>query len=159
MDNLYRLSGHSIPLWKIQVGMLCPTWMSMPLYIEGKKWIKKQQNMRRISFLNHLLSQLRRRSIKHSPRDTLFNSNMSRSMELVFTPKFEKKNAGTRSFQDCINQGINCVRIGISWFRCNTRNGFLGWRQQIMTMSYSWHREIHIGLYKKGKIRVQVILS
>ena len=32
------------------------------------------------------------------------------------------------------------------------------WRQQIMIMSYGWRREIYIGLYKKGKIRVQVIL-
>ena len=33
------------------------------------------------------------------------------------------------------------------------------WRQQITTMSYGWRREIHFGLYKKGKIRVQVILN
>ena len=33
------------------------------------------------------------------------------------------------------------------------------WHRQITTMSYGWCREIHIGLYKKEKIRVQVILS
>ena len=33
---------------------------------------------------------------------------------LLFTPKFGKKNVGTRSFQDCINQGIDCIRIDIS---------------------------------------------
>ena len=32
----------------------------------------------------------------------------------VFTPKFEKRNAGTQSFQDCVNQGIDCIRIDIS---------------------------------------------
>ena len=32
----------------------------------------------------------------------------------VFTPKFGKKNARTRSFQDCVNQGIGCIRIDIS---------------------------------------------
>ena len=32
------------------------------------------------------------------------------------------------------------------------------WRQQVMIMGYGWRREMHIGLYKKGKIRVQVIL-
>ena len=32
----------------------------------------------------------------------------------MFTPKFWKKNVGTLSFQDCVNQGINCIRIDIS---------------------------------------------
>ena len=44
---------------------------------------------------------------------------------LLFTPKFGKKNAGPRSFQDCVNQGIDCIRIDISWFRNNTRIGSL----------------------------------
>ena len=32
----------------------------------------------------------------------------------VFTPKFGKRNAGTRSFQNCVDQGIDCIRIDIS---------------------------------------------
>ena len=35
--------------------------------------------------------------------------------EHVLAPKFGKKNMGTRSFQDCVNQGIDCIRISISW--------------------------------------------
>ena len=31
----------------------------------------------------------------------------------MFTPKFGEKNAGTQSFQDCVNQGIDCVRIDV----------------------------------------------
>jgi len=34
--------------------------------------------------------------------------------DLLFTPKFRKKNAETRSFQDCVNQEIDCIRIDIS---------------------------------------------
>ena len=32
----------------------------------------------------------------------------------VFTSKFGKRNAGTQSFQDCVNQGIDCIRVDIS---------------------------------------------
>ena len=32
----------------------------------------------------------------------------------VFTPKFREKNVGTRSFQNCVDQGIDCMRIDIS---------------------------------------------
>ena len=41
--------GHAISLWKIQVGMLRPTWMSMLLLRKNES--KKQQNTRRIYFL------------------------------------------------------------------------------------------------------------
>ena len=40
--------------------------------------------------------------------------NMNLVDDNVFTPKFGKKNAGTRSFQDCVNQGIDYIRIDIS---------------------------------------------
>ena len=33
---------------------------------------------------------------------------------LLFTPKFGEKNAGTRSFQNYVDQGIDCMRIDIS---------------------------------------------
>ena len=36
------------------------------------------------------------------------------SAKMVFTPKFGKKNVGTRSFQDYVNQGIDCIKIDIS---------------------------------------------
>ena len=32
----------------------------------------------------------------------------------VFTPKFGEKNAGTRSFQNCVDQGLDCMKIDIS---------------------------------------------
>ena len=32
------------------------------------------------------------------------------------------------------------------------------WRQQVTIMGYDWRQKMHIGLNKKGKIRVQVIL-
>ena len=33
------------------------------------------------------------------------------------------------------------------------------WRQQVTIMGFGRRREMQIGLYKKGKIRVQVILN
>ena len=52
-------------------------------------------------------------------------SVLSQNWGHVFTPKFGKKNVGTWSFQNCANQGIDCIRIDISWFRCNTGIGSL----------------------------------
>ena len=43
----------------------------------------------------------------------------------MFTPKFEKKNARTQSFQDYVNQGIDCIRIDISSFKYDTEIGSL----------------------------------
>jgi len=43
----------------------------------------------------------------------------------VFTPKFGKKNMGTRSIQDYVNQGINYIRIDISSFRGDAGIGSL----------------------------------
>ena len=34
----------------------------------------------------------------------------------VFTPKFEEKNARTRSFQNCVDQGTDCIRTDINLF-------------------------------------------
>ena len=31
----------------------------------------------------------------------------------VFTPKFGKKNAGTQSFQNCVDHGLDCMKIDI----------------------------------------------
>ena len=53
------------------------------------------------------------------------------------------------------HQGIDCIRIDISWFICGTGIDSL----RMTSISYGWRREKHVGLYKKGKIRVQVILS
>ena len=41
-------------------------------------------------------------------------SFLSQNWGHVFTPKFGTKNMGTRSFQNCVNQGIDCIRIDIS---------------------------------------------
>ena len=39
---------------------------------------------------------------------------LSQNWGHVFTPKIGEKNVGTQSFQDCVNHGIDCVRIDIS---------------------------------------------
>ena len=43
----------------------------------------------------------------------------------VFTPKFGRRTRELAGFQDCANQGIDCMRIDISRFRCDTRIGSL----------------------------------
>ena len=32
----------------------------------------------------------------------------------VFTPKFGEKNMGTQSYQNCVDQGLDCMKIDIS---------------------------------------------
>ena len=51
---------------------------------------------------------------KQVNRNFGIKSFLSQNWGHVFTPKFGKKNAGTQSFQDCVNQGIDCIRIDIS---------------------------------------------
>ena len=50
---------------------------------------------------------------------------LSQNWGRVFAPKFERKNAGTRSFQDYANQGVDCVKIDICRFGCDTGIGSL----------------------------------
>ena len=38
----------------------------------------------------------------------------------VFTPKFGRRARELVGFQDCANQGVDCVRIDISRFGCDT---------------------------------------
>ena len=38
----------------------------------------------------------------------------------VFTPKFRRRARELAGFQDCANQGVDCVRIDICWIRCDT---------------------------------------
>ena len=45
---------------------------------------------------------------KYFLRKGVFLQNISKYIYYqLFTPKFGNKNAGTRSFQDCVNQGID----------------------------------------------------
>ena len=39
----------------------------------------------------------------------------------VFTPKFGRRARELVGSQDCANQGVDCVRIDICRFRCDTR--------------------------------------
>ena len=80
----------------------------------------------------------------------------------MFTPKFRKKNAGTRSFQDCvIKESIRCESVStdldgmsesaILWMTsADNING-------LHTDGIKGGR--YVGLYKKERIRVQVILN
>ena len=43
----------------------------------------------------------------------------------VFTPKFGRRAWELTGFQDCANQGVDCIRIDISWFGCDTGIGCL----------------------------------
>jgi len=43
----------------------------------------------------------------------------------VFTPKFRRRARALAGFQDCANQGVNCVRIDICRFGCDTGIGSL----------------------------------
>ena len=61
---------------------------------------------------------------KQINRNFGIKSFLSQNWGHVFTPKFGK-NAGTRSFQNCADQGIDCIRIDISSCRCNTGIGSL----------------------------------
>ena len=70
----------------------------------------------------------------------------------MFTPKFGKKNAGTRSFQDRVNQGIDFIRIDIGWFRCGTRIGSLRMTSADNDNKLRWRQEIHIRLYKRERL-------
>ena len=51
---------------------------------------------------------------KWRKRNFGIKSFLSQNWGYVFTPKFGEKNAGTRSFQNCVDQGLNCMKIGIS---------------------------------------------
>ena len=43
----------------------------------------------------------------------------------VFTPKFGRRARELVGFQDCANQGVDCIRIDISRFGCDTEIGSL----------------------------------
>ena len=43
----------------------------------------------------------------------------------VFTPKFGRRARELAGFQDCANQGVDCIRVDISRFGCDTGIGSL----------------------------------
>ena len=43
----------------------------------------------------------------------------------MFTPKFGRRARELAGFQDCANQGVDCVRIDIYRFGCDTGIGSL----------------------------------
>ena len=51
---------------------------------------------------------------KQINRNFRIKSLLSQNWGHMFTPKFGEKNTGTRSFQNCVDQEINCMRIDIS---------------------------------------------
>ena len=51
---------------------------------------------------------------KQINRNFGIKSLLSQNWGHVFTPKFGEKNAGTRSFQNCVDQGIDCMSIDIN---------------------------------------------
>jgi len=81
--------------------------------------------------------------------------------KLLECTKCLHQNLGERTrelvgFQDCANQGGSMSADSDT----TLESDLLGWRQRIAMMNYGWRQEtIYIGLCKKGKIRVQVILN
>jgi len=78
----------------------------------------------------------------------------------VFTPKFGKGECGNSELLRLCHQGIDCIRIDNSRFRCGTGIGSL----RITSADNVNELRLALGktcwtLQKKGKIRVQVILS
>ena len=57
------------------------------------------------------------------------------------------------------DHGIDCIKVDISRFEYSTRIDFLRIAPADNDKSYDRRRKKHGGLYKKGKIRVQVILN
>ena len=45
---------------------------------------------------------------------------------VLFTPKFRRRTRELVGFQDCANQGIDCMKIDISWFKYDSGIGSLG---------------------------------
>ena len=93
------------------------------------------------------------------PPSSLFSLVLTPSARFVFTPKFKRRIAGTRKLSRSCHQGIDCVKVDISWFEYNTVIGFLQIAPADNDKSYDRRQEKHVGLYKKEKIRVQVILN
>ena len=54
---------------------------------------------------------------KRINRNFRIKSLLSQNWGACVYTKIGEKNVGTRSFQNCVNQGIDCIRIDISWFR------------------------------------------
>ena len=77
----------------------------------------------------------------------------------MFRPKFGRRIAGTRKLLRSCHQGINCMKVGISCFEFSTGIGFLHIASADNDKSYDRRWENHVRLYKKKKIRVQVILK
>ena len=72
----------------------------------------------------------------------------------------EKELQGLESSQDCANQGIDYIRIDISWFRYDSGIGSL-WMTSADSNNELWSA---LGNYmsdstKREKIKVQVILN
>ena len=84
---------------------------------------------------------------------------MEKAYKYLFTPKF-----GRRTWELEASK-IMSIKESIAYESISVDSdvalelALFEWRQQITTISYGWRREIHVGLYKKEKIRVQVILS
>ena len=80
--------------------------------------------------------------------DSLFQ-HLRALLFFVFTPKIGEKNAGTRSSQNCVDQGIDCIRIDINWFRYDSRIGSL-WMTSVDSDDELW---LALGNYMSGSTK------
>ena len=99
------------------------------IYKKREKKLKKKKEEKRYIYIYHIKKKEERRSRKTSapllylcclPPRLMFIHNRC-VCGLVFTPKLGRITRELEGFQDCVNQGIDCMRIDISWFRCDTR--------------------------------------
>ena len=71
----------------------------------------------------------------------------------------EEESQGLESSQDrVIKESIVC-KSELADSNATLESAFFRWRQQMMTKATIGAGTKHVGLYKKGKIRVQVILN
>jgi hypothetical protein len=74
---------------------------------------------------------------------------------LLLTPKFREKNAETQSFQDCIIKGLVRWELVTADLDAVSESAiFVDDSSRLRGI-----REKHVRLFKKGKIRVQVIIK
>ena len=69
----------------------------------------------------------------------------------MFIPKFGEKNMGTQSFQNCVDQGLDCMKIDISRFRGNPRIGSLWMTSADSDDELRLATENHVSDSTKGK--------
>jgi len=77
----------------------------------------------------------------------------------LFTPEFGRRISGLESSQNHVSKGSIACRLKPADSDAALESAFFRYRQQIVTEAMIGAGTRHAGLYKKGKIRVQVILN